>query len=194
MRDKVMNIMYMLVGPAVLVLVSFFMWKLEPLIYPPVTEFRLLDIQKFDDVIVISGTMDKDRDCELKTVTADGLFENSKIAHSLRLDFKETDEINLPGIGDHKHWGPWTITIQREIGLHNVILKSIHKCAMPWEVVTHLTTMPINYMLLGAYDQAVREGKIQPITNPFVPSGDMRIPSYGYTEDDPRHPHNKAKK
>lgn len=153
---------------SVFIILMFVASWIEPLAFPPIKNFRVLEVRRDTSVITIKGIMDKARPCELVSITADGLYKDNKVAQRMAITFEPDDGVNKVGEGSSRSWGPWTITLPNKRGLENVVLYSLHSCHFLWSVQTHLATMPVTYISEGL-ERSHPERAIQQPALPFYP-------------------------
>lgn len=119
---------------------------LEPVLFPVVSSFLVHDIYHKDQLVTISGTMIKERNCRFESVTAYSLFGNGAEKQRIPVVF-------LDGQGDDaatrasgaQRWGPWRITIPVSPQTVAIELTSLHSCHWLWGQTTHLADVPLSY-------------------------------------------------
>lgn len=133
--------------PVAVVMFSVVVTKLlEPIFFPVVSGFLVHDIYHSGQLVTISGTMVKERNCRFESVTAYSLFGNG-------LEKQRVPVVFLDGQGDDtatrasgaQKWGPWRITIPVAPQTVAIELTSLHSCHWLWGQTTHLADVPLSY-------------------------------------------------
>lgn len=132
--------------PAITVLAMVVAVKiLEPIPFPVITGFVVHEVRQKDNLVIISGTMVKERDsCVFESVTAYSLFEAGHEKQRVPVVFLDNngDDKSSRSAGAQK-WGPWRITIPISPKTVAIELTSLHSCHWLWGQSTHLATVPL---------------------------------------------------
>ena len=76
--------------------------KVEPIIYPVITDFVVEENKIMDDLLLVRGSMIKARDCQFEDVIA---YSNGSI---VSLEFTET-KVDVSRIKGVQNWGWWVV-------------------------------------------------------------------------------------
>lgn len=133
--------------PFIIVLLCVLLTKiLEPIFFPIITGFTVHSVAVDKQVVTISGTMKKERNCTFESIQAYSIFSNDKPKHRneiVLLDLPVTGDATRP-IG-HQAWGPWQVTIPVTPETVAIELDSLHSCHFIWTQITPLATVPLIY-------------------------------------------------
>jgi hypothetical protein len=111
--------------------------------YRPVIEnFQVESADRFDNIILIRGTMEKVRDCRYVELLAYIRPERDTFWHPLAVDFgpaRDTVQSRLP---IPQRWGPWALILEVPTPAQ-VKLAVRHECHGVYMTVTQLTTFEV---------------------------------------------------
>jgi hypothetical protein len=137
------NILYALIYLIMLMgtVVLFFAGpRLEALLYPPVDLFHIVEIERSEGRVVISGILYKNRgECSpTEIVLTTGGPPGAENTEILNVDFQ--DHVRTRPRGGQS-WGPWVI---QDGGIHGPVftIYAVHRCHFFWNVQTSLHRGP----------------------------------------------------
>lgn len=117
----------------------------EAAFLPVVEEFRITDAEQEEDAVILSGDMEKRRDCEFVSLTfyAGDPNEPQLARERLHVEFldqpEDADATRLEG---RQSWGPWRLYRPRtEIG-PMVFMRVTHSCHPFWPTVSMPLVVP----------------------------------------------------
>lgn len=132
------------IWPFVLALaLLFFARYLEQQFLPVVRDFRVTTIEQGGSEIVLKGSLEKIRSCELVGVIAsvddDGM--------TMRVSLTMLNSIDNPPrvfpLGTN-YWGPWRLSLPQVKKGSKIMIKAIHSCHPAWTTTTKLTSFHLH--------------------------------------------------
>lgn len=92
--------------------------KVEPYLFPVVTEFSIDQVSFSDNKLYMSGLLYRNRSCSFKSIVA---YDDSTVTRKiLRVDNQRTEHMQV----GWNAWGPWVIRPQTK----NLTILAIHEC------------------------------------------------------------------
>lgn len=129
-KKIVASIMAFILAPALVVWVYWLdtQWAV-------VTDFRILTETKVDGGAIVTGTMDKRRDCQFIEVLA---MTDGEPADVVFLDLSYRPEYSRAR--GPQRWGPWLVRAEDGQG---VVLYARHQCHAAWDHTDRLTSFVV---------------------------------------------------
>lgn len=111
--------------------------RVEPMFFPVVANWTVSRSLKADDTFMMSGFMNKVRNCQFIAVT---VKDQNNIALPIKfLDNAVDDTYNRP-TGSQK-WGYWTVQLRDDSS--EITVKSRHQCHSLWDTITVLGVISV---------------------------------------------------
>lgn len=115
---------------------------IERKLFPVVTDFHVQEIIRFDDAVLISGIMRKERPCAFAGVSATGIADEGETALSVKFMDVDTDSNRTRPPGSQA-WGPWRIVLPYAPKVTEINLSAYHDCHWIWTTKTSLAKVPV---------------------------------------------------
>lgn len=113
---------------------------LERHFFPVVESFVVEEAQPANGGIIISGTMDKVRDCRFVEMAAYAKSP-SGLWRAVNVDFSPDGVIVKSRPAQEQAWGPWLVAVPS--GYTSVSMTVRHQCHFAYETVTDLVTFEV---------------------------------------------------
>ena len=134
--------LYMAFGATILATLATIAPGIESKYRPVIENFRVESADRFDNIILIRGTMEKVRDCGYVELLAYIRPDGDAFWHPLAVDFgpaRDTVQSRLP---IPQRWGPWALILEVPTPAQ-VKLAVRHECHGVYMTVTQLTTFEV---------------------------------------------------
>lgn len=115
---------------------------IEKRLFPVVTDFHVQRIDRFDNAIIISGIMRKDRSCAFAGVSAVGIAADGD-STELAVRFLDGDNHTSTRPPGTQAWGPWRILLPYAPEVSEIRLDAYHDCHWIWTTKTNLAKVPV---------------------------------------------------
>lgn len=115
--------------------------RYETSLFPVVTDFTVTSLERSENGLLVSGTMNKRRACEFLEITAYTYPDNDKFAIPTRVTFYDDMVETRSAIS--QRWGPWSLHIPYEFEEVRVSVHSRHQCNLLYQTHSHLTDFTI---------------------------------------------------
>jgi len=127
----------------------FFAWNIETRLFPVITGWTINPIQVVDGHFVLSGTIRKDRACDLVATSVVAVPKAKDLPRQLIFQIKPGDILggNVPtGLST---WGPWVVKVPKQLAdnrgaIDHLEVVGQHHCHALWHQETVYGRIPMD--------------------------------------------------